>query len=160
MADVHVRPATRDDAAAIVSLGSVVVPATYAPLSPAYAEWCLERWWSAGSVEGALATIPHWVAEQDGEVVGVTNLGEMDGQPVMWKLYVHPGAHGRGLGTALLDAVLDAADGSMAVEYLHGNERAARFYRSRDFEEVRRTTIERFPDLKWVWMRKEVSPDA
>jgi len=155
MAETLVRPATGDDADAIVRLGAVVVPATYAPLSPAYAEWCLEQWWSPETVAQSLDTIPHWVAEEDGETVGVANLGVLNGQPMMWKLYVRPDAHGRGLGSALLDAVLEAADGSVGLEYLHGNERAARFYRSKGFEETRRTTVEQFPDLTWVWMHRE-----
>jgi GNAT superfamily N-acetyltransferase len=155
MAEVLVRSATRNDTDAIVRLGAVVVPATYAPLSPGYAAWCLDQWWSPESVAGSLARIPHWVAEEDGEVVGVTNLGELDGQPIMWKLYVRPDGHGRGVGSALLDTVVEAADGPVGLEYLDGNERAARFYRAKGFEETRRTTIDQFPDLTWVWMRRE-----
>lgn len=153
---VSVRRAGPDDVAAIVDLGAAVVPATYGPLSPAYAEWCLERWWSTEAVTESVGRLPHWVALDGDRVVGVTNLGELDGSPVMWKLYVRPEQHGRGVGTLLLHQVVAAADGApLVLERLSGNERAARFYAARGFTETHRTVAETFPDLTWVWMRRD-----
>ena len=151
-----VRRAVPADVDAIVDLGAAVVPATYGPLSSAYAGWCLQRWWSSDAVGESVARLPHWVALDDERVVGVTNLGELDGSPVMWKLYVHPEQHGGGLGTQLLHEVVTAANGvPLVLERLSGNERAARFYAARGFVETHRTVAERFPDLTWVWMRRD-----
>ncbi len=157
MAETVVRPARPDDVAGIVALGAEVVPATYGPLSPEYATWCLERWWSPGIVADQVAALPHWVADDGGEVVGVTNLGNTDEGPAMWKLYVRPDHHGHGLGSALLHAVEQAADGTaLRLEYLDRNEAAAAFYRARGFVESHRTVLDSFPDLTWVWMSKDL----
>lgn len=153
MAETTVRRATVDDATAIVDLGAVVVPTTYGPIAPDYAQWCLERWWSPAVVEEQLSRIPHWVADDGGDVIGVTNLGATDEGPTMWKLYVHPGHHGDGLGTALLAAV---EGDELRLEYLDGNHPAAAFYRARGFSESHRTVLDSFPDLTWVWMRKDL----
>lgn len=159
---VRVRPAEPADVRGVVALGRAVVPATYEPLSPAYARWCLHRWWSETEVAGALERLPHWVATDDaGRVLGVANLGELDGGPVMWKLYVDPGEHRTGLGSRLLAEVLHAAGHTpLVLERLSGNQRAAMFYATHGFVETHRTVAEAFPDLTWVWMRRtpEVDP--
>ena len=155
MADV-VRRATGADADGIVALGAEVVPATYGPLSPEYATWCLQRWWSPDQVATSLDDLPHWVAETDGRVVGVANLGQVDGDAVMWKLYVHPDRQGHGLGSALLGEVEAAAGPVLRLEHLAGNDRAAAFYRAHGFHETHRTVFDAFPDLTWVWMRKDL----
>ncbi len=153
-----VRAATLDDAEAIVGLGEVVVPATYAPIDEDFAAWQLERWWSAEEVRSGLGRLPHWVAEEDGRVVGVANLGEHDGLPAMWKLYVHPELHGSGVGSALLAEVEAAASPPvLTLEYVGGNDRAATFYTRRGFEETGRTSFEDHPHLDWIWMRKDLS---
>ena len=160
---MDVRRAGPADVDAVVALGRAVVPDTYGPLAPAYAAWCLERWWSREEVRSSVAAIPHWVAVDDGdptgEVLGVANLGEIEGRPVMWKLYVHPAHHGAGLGSRLLAEVVAAAgDATLVLERLSGNRRAARFYASRGFVETHRTTTELFPDLTWVWLAR--APDG
>ncbi len=155
---MSIRRATPEDTEAIVRLGSVVVPSTYGPIDEHFAAWQLERWWSAEAVRSGLDRLPHWVAEEDGRVVGVANLGENNGLPAMWKLYVHPDRQGSGVGSALLAQVEAAASGSvLTVEHVGGNDRAAAFYASRGFVETGRTTFEEYPHLDWVWMRKEVS---
>ena len=37
------------------------------------------------------------VAEDAGEVIGVCEVDQLDGVPVMWKLYVLPDRHGEGI---------------------------------------------------------------
>lgn len=151
-----VRRAGADDVEGVVALGRVVVPATYEPLAPDYARWCLERWWSPGEVAGALDRLPHWVAtDERGRVVGVANLGQLEDARVMWKLYVHPEHHRAGVGSRLLAAVVHAAgDEPLVLERLSGNHRAAAFYAAHGFVETHRTVAETFPDLTWVWMRR------
>ena len=153
---VTVRKADAADAEGIVALGRAVVPPTYGPLSQEYAAWCLERWWSPDHVADSLGMLPHWVAVDGEDVVGVANLGVHAGAPVMWKLYVHPDHHGQGIGGALLTRVEGAADEQLTLEYLDGNDPAAGFYRSHGFAETNRSVIDAFPALTWVWMRKDL----
>ncbi len=153
---VLVRPAGSADVEGVVELGRAVVPATYEPLSASYATWCLERWWSPDVVRDSVGSLPHWVAvDTDDRVLGVANLGDLDAQPVMWKLYVHPEHHGSGLGSRLLAEVIAAAPAPLVLERLSGNRRAADFYAGRGFVETHRTVSDTFPDLTWVWMRHD-----
>lgn len=146
---MNIRAASADDVPALVELGAAVVPATY---DAALAEHTLVNWWSAAALSDSVDRLPHWVAEDDDRVVGVANLGEHDGRPVMWKLYVHPEAQGRGVGSALLDEVLSQVDGDLWLEVSASNHSAAAFYRAHGFEEVRRDPQPPYPDQ--VWMRR------
>ena len=153
--DTRVRRATLDDVSAVHALGEAVIGPTYRPIDPAYADFTARTWWSKEALTSSIGSIAHWVAEADGVVVGVANLGLLEGRPVMWKLYVHPDRHGQGLGRALLAEVVAAADGPLTLEYLDGNERALAFYRGHGFVETHRTGSEDFPHLSWVWMRRD-----
>lgn len=155
MSDVVIRRATPDDAPALHELGRRVTRATYAPISEDYATWTLETWWSTDGMRESMATTPHWVAvDGSGRVVGVANLGVLDGVPVMWKLYLDEAAQGQGIGTALLHAVVEAAReqgaAELRLEYIAGNDRAAGFYRSHGFVEIGVTIGGRFPDQVWM----------
>lgn len=155
MKDVAIRPATPDDAPALRELGRRVTWSTYAPISEAYATWTLETWWDVAGMRESMASTPHWVAvDEDGEIVGVANLGELDGVPVMWKLYLDERAQGQGIGSALLATVVEAARqrgaDELRLEYMAGNDRAAAFYRAHGFVETGVTVHERFPDQVWM----------
>ncbi|GAA1478363.1 GNAT family N-acetyltransferase [Nocardioides aestuarii] len=152
-----VRRAIATDAAAIVALGDVVVPATYGPIDQGFAAHQLEQWWSVKAVGDGLERLPHWVVEEDGAVTGVANLGEHEGLPVMWKLYVHPERQGAGIGSSLLTEVEAAAGPVLTLEYVGGNDRAAEFYDRRGYVETGRTRFESWPHLDWVWMRKDLA---
>ncbi len=152
---VVLRPGTPDDAAALHELGRRVTAATYEPIDPAYAAYTLEEWWSEAHLSDSLVRIPHVVAEDAGELVGVANLGRTDDRSVMWKLYVAPGRQGNGLGSRLLAAVeAQVPEDELWLEYVDGNDRAASFYRAKGFVEDHREPTGRFPDL--VWMRKKL----
>ena len=149
------RPGLPADAAGLRTLGEAVVPATYAPLDAAYAAHMLEQWWSTERLADSLARIPHVVAEADGGLVGVANLGRREERSVLWKLYVHPDHHGRGLGTRLLDAVTAlVGDDALWLEVVDGNDAARAFYRACGFVEVERVAQPPWPDD--VWMRKDL----
>jgi ribosomal protein S18 acetylase RimI-like enzyme len=150
-----IRPGTTGDAAALVQLGAVVVPATYGPISAAEATRTLETWWSEQALADSLSRIPHWVAEDpDGRVVGVANLGRRDDRAVMWKLYVHPDQQGSGHGRALLERVAEGAAGEpLWLSYADGNDRAAGFYAAHGFVEQHREADPPYPDQ--VWMRRD-----
>ena len=156
MAETPVVRAGREaDAAALAELGRAVVPATYGPISEAEAVRTLETWWSEDALAESLRRIPHWVAEDaDGRLVGISNLGSRGERRVMWKLYVHPDHHGRGIGSRLLAEVEARVEGDeLWLEVVDGNEQAFGFYRARGFEEQERTP----DDGPWpddVWMMK------
>ena len=99
------------------------------------------------------------LAEDGGQVVGMAMLGNFEGQPVVWKLYVLPGHQGRGVGSALLDAAIAAApeSGPVLIEYTEGNQRAAALYARRGFTEIRRD-VERDGWPRTVWMKRMPTP--
>ncbi len=149
-----VRRATPDDATGLRALVDVVA-ATYEPIDPSYAAFTLDTFWSEDGMRSAVAVLWHGVAERDGRIVGVANLGRADERWVMWKLYVHPEAQGEGLGTRLLEATLEQvpAGEPLWLEYVDGNTRAAAFYAAHGFAETHREPTKRFPDR--VWMRRD-----
>jgi GNAT superfamily N-acetyltransferase len=144
---------------AVVSVGTLSWPATYAPLAgKEYVERGLAKWWSR---EGTLRSIEAGnitVAELDGAIVGMAGVGPGTEARILWKLYVLPTAQGHGVGTALLNDVLDRAraDGEQAVrlEYLDGNHRAAGFYQSQGFQPLgRQSDPDGGPDSMWMELR-------
>ena len=168
MADpvVTVRRGTLADVPAFRALGEAVVPLTYGPIDAAYAQRMLDEWWVPEVFETSLARNPHLVAEVDGEVVALANLGRLSqsyrafphvtgDREVMWKLYVHPDHHGRGIGSRLLADVEAMVEGDeLWLEVVDRNDQAFDFYRARGFEEVERVTDGEWPDD--VWLRKRL----
>ncbi len=139
---VTVRAATEADADAVREVGLQTWPATYGPIAgAAYVEQGLARWWSRDAVLDSIRRGGVFVAEQDGAVVGMASLGEHDGVPMLWKLYVVPSAQGAGVGAALLAAAIDSLPSSadrLRLDHTEGNEQAAAFYRRKGFREVGR----------------------
>jgi GNAT superfamily N-acetyltransferase len=137
-----VRAAVEGDAEAIREVGAATWPATYEPIAgPRYVELGLAKWWSLDTVRAGVERGGVFVAERDGAVVGMASVGERDGEPYLWKLYVVPHLHGAGAGSELLTAVLDAVppgSARLGLDYVDGNERAASFYRAKGFREVGR----------------------
>ncbi len=138
-----VRPAVEADVDAIRAVGVATWPATYeAVAGREYVAQGLERWWSAEAVRDSIGRGGVFVAALDGVVVGMASVGERDGAPYLWKLYILPDRQGLGAGSALLDAVIASLpDDSMrlGLDYVDGNERAAAFYRARGFRVTGRT---------------------
>ena len=129
-----------------------VVPPTYGPIDAAYAQRMLDEWWTPEVFATSLERNAHLVAEVDGEVVALANLGRLSqsyrdfphvtgDREVMWKLYVHPDHQGRGIGSRLLAEIEALVEGDeLWLEVVDGNEQAYDFYRARGFEEVERVT--------------------
>lgn len=167
MAEVELRPGTLDDVPGIRAIGEAVVPQTYGPIDAAYAQRMIDEWWSVERLTMLMHKFPHVVAELDGEIVGMANLGRVaaashrdlghvDGdREVMWKLYVHPDHQGARIGSRLLAAVEELVEGdALWLEVVDGNDRAEDFYRGHGFEE-----FERFPDGEVpddIWFRKRL----
>ena len=168
---ITLRGATAHDIPAFVALGRAVVPPTYGPIDAAYAQRMIDEWWTPEVFTRSMQTNAHLVAEVSGErgaeVVALATLGRLSrsyrdfphvtgDREVMWKLYVHPDHHGRGIGSRLLAEVESMVEGDeLWLEVVDGNERAFAFYRAHGFAEVERVTDREWPDD--VWLRKPLA---
>jgi len=163
------RAATHDDIPALVALGRAVVPPTYGPIDAAYAQRMIDEWWTPEVFARSMRTNSHRVVEAGGEVLAVSSFGRLSrsyrafshvtdphgsgDREVMWKLYVHPDHHGRGIGSRMLAEVESQVEGDeLWLEVVDGNEQAFGFYRSHGFAEQERVTDGEWPDD--VWMMK------
>lgn len=100
------------------------------------------------------------VATDDDDVIGLAHLGDLDGVPVLWKLYVHPARRSTGVGAALVEhlvAALPAGNEQLLVEHIAANVDAARFDRRHG---LARTHAEPQVDhrLATVWRRRRLTP--
>jgi GNAT superfamily N-acetyltransferase len=97
------------------------------------------------------ATHELWVAEDDGRVVGLAAVGDHE----LGHLYVHPSAHGRGIGSSLLEKVKELLPDGFTLWTFPANERACRFYERHGLEAVQHTdgsrNEERLPDVQYAW---------
>jgi ribosomal protein S18 acetylase RimI-like enzyme len=129
VADPVVRDAGPDDVAAVCAFGAAHVRPHYTPLIGAgAADGQVRHWWNADAIGAAVAAGLVVVAEDDGQVVGVGQLGR---DHVVYKLYVSPEHRGQGLGVRLLDGLisrLPADVDRLAIEHFAANERAGAFY--------------------------------
>jgi putative acetyltransferase len=105
-----------------------------------------DRWWVANIL------LPHqqvWVAEVDGEIVGMVAVA--DG--FVQQLYILPGYQGLGIGSALLEKAIDLSPGDLELWAFQQNERARGFYERRGFVAVEFTdganNEERTPDVRY-----------
>ena len=160
------RRGTVEDIASFVALGRAVVPPTYGPIDAAYAQRMLDEWWTPEVFAMSLERNTHVVAERDGQVVALANLGrltrsyrdfpDVEGErEVMWKLYVHPDHQGLGIGSRLLAEIEALVEGDeLWLEVVDGNHAAVGFYESHGFVEVERSADPQWPDD--VWLRKRL----
>lgn len=97
-----------------------------------------------------------WVAEADGEVVGMMALQER------WleQLYLCPSWHGRGVGDEFIEVAKSRRPNGLELWTFQVNERARRFYERHGFVPVEYTdgagNEEREPDIRYVWRAKIV----
>ncbi len=168
MAEVLLRPGTPDDITSFVELGRAVVPPTYGAIDAAYAQRMLDEWWTPEVFAMSLERNVHVVAEHDGHVVALANLGRLSrsyrafphltgvtgDREVMWKLYVHPEHQGLGIGSRLLAEIEAFVEGEeLWLEVVEGNDRAVEFYQAHGFAEVERSTDPQWPDDIWLCKR-------
>lgn len=114
----------------------------------------------------ALATLgrdEHWfVAEADGEVIGLAGLSVGTGRlrhSGHIFLFVARGYHGRGVGTRLLETLLDVADRWLLLRRVEltvvaDNERAWRLYERLGFEKegLRKLSVISQGEIKDEWL--------
>lgn len=139
--EVVIRLADEHDLDDIAAFGAAVVPCHYEPIiGRAAAHQQVERWWTRERLATALSNGVVLVAEHDGDLIGVAEVGAWEGDPVIWKLYLASGHRGRGIGRALLRAAIAELPRSatrVMVEHVAGNHRAAAFYEREGFRHLR-----------------------
>jgi GNAT superfamily N-acetyltransferase len=92
-----------------------------------------------------------WVWVEDSRVLGFVAVGEV----MVDHLYVEPGEHGRGIGTALLARAKERRPQRLQLWTFQQNDRARRFYEHHGFRVVTMTdgsaNEERTPDVFYEW---------
>lgn len=150
---VAVRLATEADLGAVRFIGFATWPPTYAPIAGVeYVVSGLDEYWNAESIRAAILSGNVYIAVDNDDVVGMSEVAALDGELVMWKLYVLPGRQRSGVGRALLDAVKRRAaeeDRPLLTEYVAANTSARSFYRSHGFIELAPPSS----PLDAVWLR-------
>lgn len=124
-----------------------------------------EEWYDHDSVESAVGADDEllYVAERDGEVVGVAHaVLDHDGAVGhLLRLYVHPNVRGEGIGGELLATMRDALFGRgverVTAMVLAANDAGNEFYRTFGFDRVdeAETTVagETYPENRYVLER-------
>ncbi|GGM50349.1 GNAT family N-acetyltransferase [Microbacterium saperdae] len=77
-----------------------------------------------------------YLAEVDGRAAGVVIVHEVDGKTEIKRLWTDPGARGRGVGGALLDAAIASADRPVRLSVWEWRAPAVGLYESRGFVRV------------------------
>jgi GNAT superfamily N-acetyltransferase len=134
--DVRVRRATPSHARAIREIAIAAWTDTYRDLlRPETIEWFVERAYSEERVELRIERHETWVAELDGRVMAFAETAVEPDRITLVAIYAAPEARGRGLGSALLDAITARhPDRPVAADVLAGNVMGERFYEARGFE--------------------------
>lgn len=154
--EVTVRPATLEDVDAFVEVGRRTWPQTYAPVAgDDYVTLGLAKWWTPEAVRPVVEAGRALVAELDRQIVGVSAVGPLHGDLVLFRLYVVPEHQGRGIGQLLIDEVFERARETghriLRLSYLDGNESACAFYGRNGFRESHReATGDGIPQSVWV----------
>lgn len=104
------------------------------------------EFWTAALTDERYRSNKVAIATLDDAVVGVAMAGPPSGQDTDWTtqlyvLYTYAAAHGRGAGSALLDAVLDPTD-TVGLWVADPNPRAQAFYRKHGFGAEGTTKVE------------------
>jgi len=154
--ELVVRPATLADIDAIVHVGHTTWPVAYARLAgDDYVQMGLAKWWTPEATRPLVEAGRCTVAEFDGTVVAVAAVGPLDGNLVLFRLYVLPTHQGDGIGARLLRRVEEQArytgHRTLRLPYLDGNDGAARFYARHGYHELEREPgAPGIPDQVWV----------
>lgn len=144
---MHVRPATEADLPAITHLFNILIPTTATAWRDHLADDDeMDAWWADQEARGN----PVLVAVVDGRVVGYTTWTGFRGgdrfpgyrQTVEHTIHVDGDQHGRGVGRALVEALVDEAR-RRGVHVVVGavdseNEGSLAFHRALGFTEVGR----------------------
>ena len=165
-ADTAIDRARREDVAAICAFGAAVLPPHYEPLigADAAAELVAD-WWNPRVTAEGVAAGALWVARDGrGAIIGVGELGSIDGEPVVYKLYVVADIRGGGVGARLLDAMIaevPAGVPRVLLEHVAANRRAARFYEREGFVVDRVEMVDPSrPERDLVWRARALGTSS
>ena len=133
---MNIREGTIEDIPVIQGIAQACWPVAYSGIiSPAQIAYMLDLMYGTPALEAQFGPMGHRfiLAEQDGDAIGFAGFehGYGPGRSRLHKLYVLPAVKGRGVGHALLEAVLMAAmkSGDSAVELnVNKNNPAKDFY--------------------------------
>lgn len=132
-----VRTARPTDIEALLDVGRAAWRATFEPLAgAAYVEAGLARWWTPEAVRADVEAGRVLLAEDGDDVQGMALATAGPGRTTeVRRLYVAPRWQGRGVGSALLTAVVAAtgADRDLELTVLETNHHARRFYARHGF---------------------------
>jgi len=133
---ILVRRATGSHAPLIRAIAHDAWRDTYAGLlRPETIEWFLQRAYSEDRVALRVERHETWVAERDGAVAAFAETAVEPDRVTLVAIYADPSVRGVGLGSALLNAIVDAhPDLPIVADVLAGNRKGERFYEARGFE--------------------------
>lgn len=153
-ARIRVRRATPSHAPAIRDIASAAWRDTYRDmLRDETIEWFIERAYSEERVSLRIERHETWIAELDGRVAAFAETSIEADRVTLVAIYAEPGLRGLGMGTALLDAIVEAhPDLPIAADVLAGNRVGETFYEARGFEP--RETVEEQLDAELVTERR------
>ncbi len=142
MTSTGIRAATVGDIAEIRRFGEEHIPPLYTPLIGADAARKQLEFWTETQITRAVTRNLMVVATRDDQIVGVGQRGRRDptadSDHVIYKLYLHPGVRGQGIGPRLIEALSRQIDADKVyIEHFQANERAARFYEREGFKTER-----------------------
>lgn len=146
-AEVTLRPATPDDAAAIGELFLASFAATY-PFPVAHPDDAVRAWLR----DQLLPSREVWVAEEpDGTIAGFMALGPAD----IDQLYLAPDRRGRGIGDRLIATAKERRPNGLTLYTFQVNGPARRFYERHGFVPIAfgdgGHNEERQPDVRYAW---------
>jgi diamine N-acetyltransferase len=147
--DLIVRFADTDDINSIGFLAHQIWPATYGEIiAPAQLQYMLQMMYSPASLRNQMQQQHVFlIAELDEEPVGFASFSKI-GEPGVFKLhkiYVSTSLQGKGLGKALLQAVLEEIQnlGATALQLnVNRNNKARDFYEKQGFAVLREEDID------------------
>lgn len=156
---VDVRLATSDELEAICEFGAAHIPEHYGPLlglDAAQAQ--VDDWWTRERMSRAVDEGRVVVAIEEGDIVGVGEWSLYGGNPVIWKLYVHPSHRSEGIGPRVIAAIIDHLPegvNRLQVEHFAVNQRASAFYEREGFQELH--TVEHSnPVMNVIWRERSL----
>lgn len=140
MSEVSIRTASKIDIPIIQEIAYATWPSTYGHiLSKEQLNYMLDMMYSSSSLENQMnQNITFFLAELNGEIVGFASTGRepMEGMFKLHKLYILPNIQTKGIGSALLEAVILFAkknSGEQLVLQVNRNNSAVDFYKKKDF---------------------------
>lgn len=140
MSELSIRIASKIDIPIIQEIAYATWPSTYGHiLNKEQLNYMLDMMYSSSSLENQMnQNITFFLAELNGEIVGFASTGRepMEGMFKLHKLYILPNIQTKGIGSALLEAVILFAkknSGEQLVLQVNRNNSAVDFYKKKDF---------------------------